>query len=197
MSFSMNTDIIKAKLPKDMRLICAGESSRVVYVGIAVKAGTRDEHDDESGMAHFLEHMSFKGTERRSKESIIRLMESVGGEINAFTGKEETIFYCTCENRYLKRAVDILLDIVFHSTYPQEELQHEAEVVIDEIESYNDSPAELIYDDFESLLFENHPLGRSILGRAESLRTYRTSDVKSFADRMYKPENCLMFVYGA
>jgi predicted Zn-dependent peptidase len=192
-----NISSIKAKLPEGMRLVTGGETAGIAYVGIAVKAGTRDEYDDESGMAHFLEHLSFKGTEKRTATRIIQRMESVGGELNAFTGKEETIFYCACERQYVGRAVELLLDIVFHSTYPEEEMRHEVEVVVDEIESYNDSPAELIYDDFEALLFEGKPLGRSILGKADALRGYRTEDVKAFADRMYKPENSLLFVYGA
>lgn len=193
----VNISSIKAKLPEGMRFVSAGTPSRVAYVGIAVKAGTRDELDSESGMAHFLEHLSFKGTERRNATAIIRRMESVGGELNAFTGKEETVFYCACEAQYVGRAAELLLDIVFHSTYPEEEMRHEVEVVLDEIESYNDSPAELIYDDFEALIFEGQPLGRSILGKAEALKKYRSDDVKAFARRMYKPENSLMFVYGA
>ena len=183
----VNISSIKAKLPEGMRFVSAGTPSRVAYVGIAVKAGTRDELDSESGMAHFLEHLSFKGTERRNATAIIRRMESVGGELNAFTGKEETVFYCACEAQYVGRAAELLLDIVFHSTYPEEEMRHEVEVVLDEIESYNDSPAELIYDDFEALIFEGQPLGRSILGKAEALKGYRSDDVKAFARRMYKP----------
>ena len=193
----VNISSIKAKLPEGMRFVSAGTPSRVAYVGIAVKAGTRDELDSESGMAHFLEHLSFKGTERRNATAIIRRMESVGGELNAFTGKEETVFYRACEAQYVGRAAELLLDIVFHSTYPEEEMRHEVEVVLDEIESYNDSPAELIYDDFEALIFEGQPLGRNILGKAEALKGYRSDDVKAFARRMYKPENALMFVYGA
>ena len=174
-----------------------GDKADIIYVGIAVKAGTRHENDDESGMAHFLEHLSFKGTARRSSTIIMRRMESVGGELNAFTGKEETVFYCACERQYMDRAVDLLLDIVFHSVYPHDEMRREVEVVVDEIESYNDSPAELIYDDFEAILFEGSSLGRSILGKAEALRAYASDDVRAFASRMYKPENSLLFIYGA
>lgn len=184
------------KLPEGLALISRTTSSEVVYVGIAVGAGTRSEAESESGMAHFLEHMSFKGTARRSAGSIFRRMESVGGELNAYTGKEETVYYCACEKRYLDRAVELLLDIVFHSTYPDKEIEKEVEVVLDEIESYNDSPSDLIYDDFEALLFQDNPLGRNILGKPERLREYRSGDFAAFAQRHYRPENAVLFIMG-
>ena len=132
-------------LPCGLRIVCAPRRSQIVYCGIAVDAGTRDELPEESGMAHFTEHMTFKGTSRRSPRQIITRMESVGGELNAYTGKEETVFYCTTLRPHLARAIDLLLDITLHSTYPQREMDREVEVVIDEIESYNDSPSELIF----------------------------------------------------
>ena len=147
-------------------------------------------------MAHFTEHLSFKGTQSRSSRQIITRMESVGGDLNAFTGKEETVYYCSCQKEHFHRAMDLLLDIVFRSTYPQAEMDKEVEVVIDEIESYNDSPSDLIYDDFESLLFSGHPLGRSILGKAESLREYRSEDVERYARRLYTTDRAVLFVYG-
>ena len=153
-----------ATLPCGLRIICAPSHSPVAYCGIAVDAGTRDEREGESGMAHFTEHLSFKGTERRKSWHIIDSMESVGGDLNAYTGKEETVYYTTFLKEHVGKAIDILLDITLHSSFPQTEMDKEVEVVIEEIESYNDSPSELIYDDFESLLFEGHPLGRNILG---------------------------------
>ena len=123
-------------------------------------------------------------------------MESVGGDLNAFTGKEETVYYCTCQKEHFSRAMDLLFDVAFHSKYPQEEMDKEVEVVIDEIESYNDSPSELIYDDFEAMLFHGHPLGRSILGNAERLRAYKTEDVQNYTSRLYVPSNAVLFVYG-
>ena len=179
-----------------MRIICAAGPTEVVYCGLAVDAGTRDELDSESGMAHFTEHLSFKGTRRRKAWHIINRMESVGGDLNAFTGKEETVYYCTCLKQHLPRAIDVLADIALNSTYPQHEMDKEVEVVIDEIESYNDSPSELIYDDFEAMLFQGHPLGRSILGNAERLRAYKTEDVQSYTSRLYVPSNAVLFVYG-
>lgn len=159
-------------------------------------AGTRDEEETESGMAHFTEHLSFKGTARRSSRQIITRMESVGGDLNAFTGKEETVYYCSCQKEHFARAMDTLFDVVFHSLYPQEEMDKEVEVVVDEIESYNDSPSELIYDDFEALLFNGHPLGRNILGDATRLRQYRSEDIARYARRLYTPDRAVLFVYG-
>ena len=174
----------------------APSATDVVYAGIAVAAGTRHELEGESGMAHFVEHMSFKGTERLSSVQILNRMESVGGDLNAYTGKEETIYYATFLRQHLRRAIPLLLDIVFNSTYPQVELEKEREVVIDEIESYEDSPAELIYDDFEALLFPDHPLGRRILGDADCLRRYTTADLQAFVKRTYSPEHAVLFVKG-
>ena len=179
-----------------LRVICAPSATDVVYAGIAMDAGTRDEHPEESGMAHLVEHMTFKGTQQRSSMQILNRMESVGADLNAFTGKEETVYYSVFMREHLARAIDLLLDIVFNSTYPQQELTKEVEVVCDEIESYNDSPAELIYDDFESQLFPDHPLGRNILGRAERLRSYSSADLKAFTQRLYLPERAVLFVMG-
>ena len=174
----------------------APSPTNTIYLGLALDAGTRDEQDNESGMAHFAEHLSFKGTQRRTSRQIISRMESVGGDLNAFTGKEETVYYCTCQKEHFSRAMDLLFDVVFHSRYPQEEMNKEVEVVIDEIESYNDSPAELIYDDFEATLFQGHPLGRNILGDADSLRAYTTEHVLNYTHRLYVPSNAVLFVYG-
>lgn len=183
-------------LNNGLRVVYAPSPTNTVYLGLALDAGTRDEKDGESGMAHFAEHLSFKGTDRRTSRQIITYMESVGGDLNAFTGKEETVYYCTCQKEHFSRAMDLLFDVAFHSKYPQEEMDKEVEVVIDEIESYNDSPSELIYDDFEAMLFQGHPLGRSILGNAERLRAYKTEDVQSYARRLYVPSNAVLFVYG-
>jgi predicted Zn-dependent peptidase len=183
-------------LPQGLRIICAPGQTDAVYMGIAVRAGTRHELATESGMAHFTEHMSFKGTLHRSSRQVISCMENVGGELNAYTGKEETVYYCTSPKQHVARAIDLLLDLALCSTYPQEEMSREVEVVIDEIESYRDLPAEHIYDEFESLIFPEHPLGRNILGDAETLRTFRTADMKGFARRLYHPENMLLYVLG-
>ena len=183
-------------LPGGLRVVCAPGRTDVVYLGIAVDAGTRHELPSESGMAHFTEHMSFKGTEHRSARQVISAMERVGGDLNAFTGKEETVYYCTCLQQHVPKAIDLLLDIALCSTYPQDEMTREAEVVIDEIESYLDQPSELIFDEFESLLFPGHPLGRNILGDADTLRTFRSADMQRFAQRLYHPDRMVLFVLG-
>ncbi len=183
-------------LGSGLRVVVAPCPTNTLYIGLAIDAGTRDENLGESGMAHFAEHLSFKGTSRRTSRQIITRMESVGGDLNAFTGKEETVYYCACQREHMGRAMDLLFDVVFHSRYPQEEMEKEVEVVVDEIASYNDSPSELIYDDFEALLFDRHPLGRNILGDAERLRQYRSEDVQAFTHRLYTPDRAVLFVYG-
>ena len=183
-------------LDNGLRVVYASSPTNTVYLGLALDAGTRDETDEESGMAHFAEHLSFKGTSRRTSRQIITHMESVGGDLNAFTGKEETVYYCTCQKEHFRRAMDLLFDVVFNSRYPQGEMDKEVEVVIDEIESYNDSPSELIYDDFEAMLFHGHPLGRNILGNAERLRQFKSEDVARYARRLYTPDRTVLFVYG-
>lgn len=183
-------------LDNGLRIVVDHRPGQVVYCGIAVEAGTRHQTDEESGMAHFIEHMSFKGTEHRRSWHIINRMEAVGGELNAYTGKEHTVYYCSCLRQHLHRALDLLFDITLHSTFPERELQKEVEVVVDEIESYNDTPSELIYDDFEDLLFPHHPLGRNILGDAERLRQYESDDLRRFAKRFYHPSRMVLFVLG-
>jgi predicted Zn-dependent peptidase len=184
------------KLDNGLRIIHLQSPSQVVYCGYQVAAGTRDEQPDEEGLAHFCEHMTFKGTERHNAIQIINSLEQLGGELNAFTNKEDTTFYAVIQKEHLSKAVDLLTDIVFHSTYPQHEIDKEVEVICDEIESYNDTPAELIYDEFENILFAGHPLGHNILGQADQLRKYTTDDALRFVRRNYRPEKAIFFAYG-
>ena len=183
-------------LENGLRIIHLPMASQVVYCGYEIAAGARDEQPGEEGLAHFCEHMTFKGTEHRNALQVINALESVGGELNAFTNKEDTVFYAAVTKEHIAKAVNLLTDIVFHSQYPQHEIDKEVEVICDEIESYNDSPAELIYDEFENLLFEGHPLGHNILGKAELLRTFTTADALRFTRRHYRPDNAVFFVYG-
>lgn len=184
-------------LANRLRIIHLPSAQPVVYCGYAVGAGTRDEElGREEGMAHFCEHITFKGTERRSSMQILGHLESVGGDLNAFTNKEETVYHAAVLKDNIGRAVDLLTDIVFHSTYPQAEIDKEVEVIVDEIESYNDSPAELVYDLFENAVFSGHPLGHNILGTAEKLRRYTTADALRFTRRYYRPDNSVFFAYG-
>ena len=183
-------------LSNGLRIIQLPSASPVVYCGYAVSAGTRDEQPGREGMAHFCEHITFKGTERRSSMKILGYLESVGGDLNAFTNKEETVYHAAVLRDNIDRAVDLLTDIVFHSTYPQAEIDKEVEVIVDEIESYNDSPAELIYDLFENAIYKGHPLGHNILGSADVLRTYTTEDALQFTRQLYRPDNAVFFAYG-
>ena len=177
-----------------LRMILLPSHSQVVHCGYAVAAGSRHEQPGMEGLAHFCEHMTFKGTNRRSALQILNSLETVGGDLNAFTNKEHTVYYATVMRPHLSRAVDLLTDIVFCSTYPQAEIDKEVEVICDEIESYNDSPAELIFDEFDNLLFPNHPLGHNILGDAEQLHRYTTADALRFTRQNYRPENAAFFV---
>lgn len=188
----MNT----ATLDNGLRVIFERRESEVVHCGYVICAGTRHEEPADSGMAHFIEHMSFKGTERRRSFHISNGLERVGGDLNAYTNKQETVYYATVLREDFPRAVDILTDLVFHSVYPQAEIDKEVEVIADEIESYLDSPAELIFDDFEAMIFKGCPLGRDILGRAERLREYTTAAARRFVDRHYRPDNAVFYVTG-
>ena len=183
-------------LANGLRIIHLLSSSPVTYCGYAIDAGTRDERPDEQGMAHFVEHTLFKGTQRRKAWHILNRMEHVGGDLNAYTNKEETVVYAAFLNEHLVRATELLTDIVFHSTFPSQELVKETEVVIDEIQSYEDTPSELIFDDFEDLIFQGHPLGHNILGTPNQLKTFTTEKVKAFVERYYQPGNMVFFVLG-
>lgn len=182
--------------PNGLRVIHEPSPTNVVYCGYIVFAGTRDEEQADSGMAHFCEHMTFKGTVRRKAWHVRNCLERAGGDLNAYTDKEMTAYYATVQKEDFPRAVDLLSDIVFHSTYPQREIEKEVEIIIDEIDSYNDSPAELIYDEFEEMLFRGHSLGRNILGKADRLREYTTCDAQRFANSYYVPNNVTMFILG-
>ena len=183
-------------LSNGLRVIHLPSTSPVVYCGYEIAAGTRHEMPGDEGLAHFVEHVTFKGTERRSSLQILNTLERVGGDLNAFTVKEDTVYYAAILKEHLAKAVDVLTDIVFHSTYPQTEIDKEVEVICDEIESYNDTPAELIYDDFENILFEGHPLGHNILGSADRVRQFKTADALRFTRKYYTPMNSVFFAYG-
>lgn len=183
-------------LSNGLRIIHEPSSSKVAYCGFAVDAGTRDEAENEQGMAHFVEHLIFKGTRKRKAWHILNRMENVGGDLNAYTNKEETVIYSAFLTEHFGRALELLADIVFHSTFPQNEIEKETEVIIDEIQSYEDTPSELIFDDFEDMIFRNHPLGRNILGRPDLLKKFRSEDTMAFTSRFYQPSNMVFFVLG-
>lgn len=183
-------------LDNGLRIIHLPSDSKVVYCGYQINAGTRNEEPGEEGLAHFCEHVTFKGTERRKAWHILNCLESVGGDLNAYTNKEGTVYYSAILKEHIARAVDLLTDIVFHSVYPQAEIDKEVDVICDEIESYNDSPAELIYDEFENIIFKGSPLGHNILGTAEQVRSFKTEDALRFTRKLYRPDNAIFFAYG-
>ena len=171
-------------------------ASPVSYCGFTINAGTRDEADNEQGIAHFVEHLLFKGTSKRKAFHILNRMDNVGGELNAFTTKEETVIYSVFMNEHIVRATDLLADLVFNSTIPENEFVKEREVILDEIRSYQDSPAEQIFDDFENMLFKRHPLGHSILGTESSLQSLSAQNCRDFLKKHYSPDKMVFFYLG-
>lgn len=183
-------------LKNGLRIVHQPLAGKVSYCGFMVNAGTRDEQSDEFGMAHFVEHMLFKGTEKRRSHHIINRMESVGGEINAYTNKEETVIYSIFLEEHFSRAFDLLTDLTFHSTFPQKEIGKEIDVILDEINSYEDSPSELIFDEFENIIFRNSQLGHNILGEPDLLTKFDTAKARTFVQKHYSPENIVFFSLG-
>ena len=183
-------------LKNGLRIVHKPLNSHVSYCGFIINAGTRDERDDEHGMAHFIEHMLFKGTKKRKSFHILNRMESVGGEINAYTNKEETVIYSVFLEEHFSRAFELLSDLAFNSAFPQKEIDKEIGVIIDEIHSYEDSPSELIYDEFENMVFKGSQLGHNILGDSDSLETFDTNKAKTFVDTFYQPSNMVFFSLG-
>lgn len=186
-------------LPNGIRLVHRRTESPIVYTGVMAGAGTRDEAPAENGMAHYIEHCVFKGTEKHSARQIISNIEGIGGEINAYTTKEETTFYAATLPEHLTRTVRLLAEMVLRPTFPKHETDKEVGVILDEIESYNDSPSELIYDDFEGMLFDGHPLAMPILGTKKSLRKISASPElpKAWMQRHYRPERMVIFCQGS
>ena len=180
-------------LPNGLRIIHLPSNSHVAYCGFAINAGARDENQNEYGLAHFVEHTLFKGTRKRKAWHILNRMENVGGELNAYTTKESTFIYSIFMEKDFERAADLISDLVTNSQFPENELKKEREVILDEIQSYEDSPSELIFDDFENMLFDGHPLGHHILGNKRSLKSFKSSSGKSFLDRFYTAENMVFF----
>lgn len=180
-------------LPNGIRVIHRECHGAVSCCGFAVNAGTRHELSNEAGIAHFTEHLLFKGTQKRKSHHILNRMEAVGGELNAYTTKEETFIYSVfLENDY-ERALELLSDLFFHSTFPSEEIEKERDVILDEINSYEDSPSELIFDDYEDLLFAHHPIGRKILGSPDCLKTFDQASFNRFYRRNYTSDRIVFF----
>ncbi|MDD3569070.1 MAG: pitrilysin family protein [Bacteroidales bacterium] len=183
-------------LQNGIRIIHGRTDSPVAYCCMMVNAGTRDEMEHEHGLAHFIEHVLFKGTKRRKAYHINSRLEDVGGELNAYTTKEETVIHSTFLKEDYHRAVELTYDILFRSTFPERELAKEKDVVLDEINSYKDSPSELIFDDFEELLYPNHPFGRNILGAKKHIKRFTRNDIYHFMERCYNTDQMVFCSIG-
>ena len=181
------------RLSNGIKIVHRRTQSPVSWLGLMVNAGTRDEDKRLSGMAHYIEHTVFKGTESRTAKQIINRIEDIGGEINAYTTKEETTFYAAAPTRYYGRTTELIADMVFRPSFPKKETDMELGVIMDEIESYEDSPSELIYDDFEALVFGGHPLEMPILGTKKTLRHISREDTLRFMQENYYTEGMVFF----
>ena len=192
------SDTFYHNLPNGVQIVHRKTSSPVVYVGIMVGAGTRHELPNENGMAHYIEHCVFKGTEHYTARQIINHIEGIGGEINAYTTKEETTFYAATLRNHFRTTLHLLAEMVLHPTFNKKETDKEVTVILDEIESYNDSPSELIYDDFENMIFEGSSLAMPILGTKKTLRRISKSpDIAlNWMQQHYRPERMVLFVLG-
>ena len=184
------------RLRNGLRLLHIPTASPISHFGILIDAGTRDEPGQHPGLAHFVEHTIFKGTEKRNAYRIINRMENVGGDLNASTSKEETDFYTSFLSPDYPRAVELLADIFFHAKFPKKELEKEKTVIFEEINYYNDSPSELIFDDFESLIFLGHDMGKSILGTKDSVQNIHREDIMGFIAKNYTLENVVLASVG-
>ena len=183
-------------LPNGIRLLHVPSASAISHACIIINTGSRDESQDKSGIAHFIEHLIFKRTRKRSTNQILNRLESVGADLNAYTTKEYTCIHASFLNPYLERTLELFHDIVFHSTFPEDEMEKEKSVILDEIASYLDQPEEAIYDDFEDLLFEGHPLGRNILGSVDSVSRITQKDVQNFITQNYHTDKIVIAVLG-
>ncbi len=183
-------------LSNRLRVVHRYCDSRVECCGLCVMAGSRNEQPEQFGLAHFVEHTIFKGTDRRRSWHIINRMESVGGELNAFTSEEATTIYSSFPAGNLARAAELIADLVSRSRFPEAEIDREREVVLDEVDSYLDSPAEAIFDDFNELLFAGSGLGHNILGNEKTIKTFTSATCRDFLDRYYTPGNMVFFYMG-
>lgn len=181
------------RLPNGLRVVCKKHDGLVSYIGVVVNAGSRDEDSAHDGLAHFVEHTIFKGTDKRRAWQIASRMESVGGELNAYTSKEETMVYTNAPTGNEDRALELLADLVTSSRFPDSEIEKEREVIVEEIYSYLDSPSERVYDEFEELAYKGSGLSHNILGTPESVREMQGRDCRAFLDRFYVPENMVVY----
>lgn len=183
-------------LSNGLRLVYLHAGSPVAHLGVTILAGSRFEEDHEVGLAHFLEHSIFKGTGKRKAFHILSRLDSVGGELNAYTTKEEICLYASFVKTHLNRTAELLADIVINSNFPEKEIQKEKEIVLDELNSYLDNPSDKIFDDYEALIFPDHPLGNNILGTPESVQSFNRDSLKSYVDKYFFTENAVISFVG-
>ncbi len=183
-------------LANGIRIIHKEDSFNVGYCGLIINVGSRDEKEDEHGMAHFIEHIIFKGTKKRKAYHILSRLDDVGGELNAYTTKEDTCIYAAFLKQDFERAIELIYDITFNSIFPEKELEKEKEVIFDEINSYKDSPSELIFDEFEEMIFKGDPIGRNILGTPEQLKQFTKEHVEQFISNNYSTNEMVFCSIG-
>jgi predicted Zn-dependent peptidase len=183
-------------LKNGIRILHVPSTSPISHSCIIINSGSRDEEESQSGLAHFIEHLIFKRTKKRTTNQILNRLESVGADLNAYTTKEYTCIHASFLNPFLDRTLELFQDIVFHSTFPEEEMDKEKGVILDEIASYQDQPEEAIYDDFEDLIFSNHPMGRNILGSAASVENLQKADILKFIADNYHTDKIVVAVIG-
>lgn len=183
-------------LDNGIRVIHREVNSPVAHLGFFVNMGSRDELPEEHGLAHFIEHVIFKGTEKRKAYHVLSRIEDIGGELNAYTTKEETVVHATFLKGHYERALELFNDIVFHSTFPAKELEKEKSVIVDEINSYLDTPSDMIFDEFDELVFANDPLGRRTLGTPESVYGFNAKSVDRFLKRGYRTDQMVIASVG-
>lgn len=192
----INTDFLTHTLTNGIRVIHHQINSPVGHLGVLINTGSRDESEEEHGLAHFIEHSVFKGTKKRRAYHVLSRIEDVGGELNAYTTKEETTLYSTFLNQDYERAAELLSDILFNSVYPQKEINREKEVITEEINSYKDSPSELIFDEFEELIYDGHPIARNILGTSKNIKRFNRDSILSFIDNNYHTDQMVISSVG-
>lgn len=190
---SLKQPYIVFTLSNGLRMVCWHREGMVSYIGLTVNAGSRDEDPECQGLAHFVEHTIFKGTDNRKSWQISSRMETVGGELNAYTSKEETMVYTNAPAGYEERAMELLADIVKSSRFPKEEIDREREVIVEEIYSYLDSPSDSVFDEFEELAYKGSRLAHNILGTPESVRALKGEDCRHFLDKFYTPSNMVVY----
>lgn len=183
-------------LPNGIKILHKHRPGAIAHISLMVNTGMRDELPNENGLAHFVEHMLFKGTKKRKAYHVLSCLENVGGELNAYTTKEETCIHASFLKEHYNKAIELIADIAFNSVYPANEVDKEKEVIIDEINSYRDNPAEEIYDEFENNLYKGHEMGRNILGTTELVSSYTRNDLLNFIKNNYSTDKMVVATIG-